>query len=58
MQVKSTDAGRSWGAYENVQTQLEFPKKPLNCLAPTSGAGLVMRPVGGKFGGRLVFCAV
>ena len=58
LQVRSTDAGKSWGDYRNIQAELEFPKKPLNCLAPTSGQGLVMRPVGGKYGGRLVFCAV
>eukprot|EP01052_Picozoa_sp_SAG31_P000257 SAG31_NODE_8_length_42345_cov_10.980992_9_plen_417_part_00 len=58
LQVRSTDAGKSWFDYRNIQTELEFPKKPLNCLAPTSGQGLVMRPVNGKYGGRLVFCAV
>jgi sialidase-1 len=58
LQVRSDDAGRSWSEYKNVQAQLQFPKQPLNCLAPTSGAGLVMRPVNGKYGGRLVWCAV
>ena len=58
LQVRSTDAGKSWGDFQNIHTQLEFPKKPANCLAPTSGQGLVMRPVNGKYGGRLVFCAV
>ena len=59
LQVSSSDAGQSWGQFVNVQKQLKFPKKPSNCLAPTSGQGIVMRPtVTGKFGGRMVFCAV
>jgi len=58
MQVISTDDGKTFSQYRNIQAELEFPKKPLNCLAPTSGQGLVMRPVDGKYGGRLVFCAV
>jgi hypothetical protein len=58
LQVRSTDRGQTWSDFNNIQAQLDFPKKPLNCLAPTSGQGLVMRPVNGKYGGRLVFCAV
>ena len=58
LQVRSTDRGQTWSDFQNIQTQLDFPKKPSNCLAPTSGQGLVMRPVNGKYGGRLVFCAV
>lgn len=56
--------GRTWGDYLNIQDQIRYPKVPSggdatngDCLAPTSGQGLVMRPVNGKFGGRLVFCA-
>lgn len=58
LQVRSTDRGQTWSDFKNIQTQLNFPKQPSNCLAPTSGQGLVMRPVNGKYGGRLVFCAV
>ena len=58
LQVRSTDGGRAWGDFLDVQKQLQFPKAPLNCLAPTSGQGLIMRPVDGKYGGRIVFCAV
>jgi len=66
-QMRSTDAGKTFGDLVNVQNQLKkhLPVPPSNpgadpgtCLAPTSGQGLVMRPVNGKFGGRLVFCAV
>ena len=31
---------------------------PGTCLGPTGGEALVMRPVQGKYGGRMVFCAV
>jgi hypothetical protein len=57
--------GRSWGQFLNVQSQVQYPKVPSggddinsDCLAPTSGAGLVMRPdQDGKYGGRVVFCS-
>ena len=57
-------ARATWGSYINVQDQLRAAKPPVpvpsngTCLNPTSGQGLVMRPVNGKYGGRLVFCAV
>ena len=28
------------------------------CLGPTDGEGLIMRAVNGKYGDRMVFCAV
>eukprot|EP01043_Picozoa_sp_COSAG02_P058925 COSAG02_NODE_7417_length_3024_cov_7.548511_2_plen_310_part_00 len=63
LQIKSTDRGHTWGQYLDVQDQINFPKVPTggdykhhDCLAPTSGQGVVMRPVNGKYGGRLVFC--
>jgi sialidase-1 len=63
LQVKSSDRGRTWSQYLDVQDQIKFPRvasggdyRNSDCLAPTSGQGLVMRPVNGKFGGRLVFC--
>jgi hypothetical protein len=67
LQLRSTDAGKTFGDFENVQQQIERrlpvpPSRPGSppgsCLAPTSGQGTVMRPVDGKYGGRLVFCAV
>ena len=63
LQVKSHDRGRTWSQYLDVQDQINFPRvasggdyRNSDCLAPTSGKGVVMRPVNGKFGGRLVFC--
>eukprot|EP00035_Acanthoeca_spectabilis_P027165 m.465594 g.465594 ORF g.465594 m.465594 type:complete len:498 (-) comp24344_c0_seq1:92-1585(-) len=55
-QIRSVDGGKTWGPILNVQAQLEGV--PTGCLSPTSGGGVVMRPVNGKYGGRLVFCAV
>ena len=58
LQVSSTDGGRTWGRFVDVQKQLSAAgASQTSCLAPTSGQGLVMRPVNGKYGGRIVFCA-
>lgn len=67
LQISSSDGGITWGGFRNVQQQLVAAaassdpvkgRELLSCLAPTSGQGLSMRPVDGKYGGRLVFCAV
>eukprot|EP01052_Picozoa_sp_SAG31_P028681 SAG31_NODE_2789_length_5089_cov_4.516433_3_plen_286_part_00 len=67
LQIKSSDLGQTWGDYRNIQDQIRFPRarsgtgdaRNGDCLAPTSGAGVVMRPdQNGRYGGRLVFCAV
>eukprot|EP01043_Picozoa_sp_COSAG02_P061764 COSAG02_NODE_8364_length_2597_cov_1.446757_2_plen_429_part_00 len=59
LQIRSTDSGISWFGFTDIQLQIEFPQQPKNCMEPTSGAGLVMRPDhSGKYGGRLVFCPV
>ncbi len=62
LQIQSSNRGASWTQFLNVQSQLRFPQVKSggddvngDCLAPTSGAGLVMRPdKDGKFGGRIV----
>lgn len=64
LQVSSTDAGVTWGRFLNVQhllmgsSQRSYGNRSLSCLAPTSGQGVSMNPVNGRYGGRLVFCAV
>ena len=59
LQISSTDAGRTFGSFINVQAQLQFPRRPLNCLSTGSGNGLVMRPDSqGNYGGRIMFCSV
>ena len=67
-QLQSTDAGSSWHSFVDVEAQIAIEGVPVpaggpglgtgTCLGPTDGEGLVMRPVNGKYGGRLVFCAV
>jgi hypothetical protein len=67
-QLQSTDAGASWGNFVDVEKQLVKEGVPVpaggprlgpgTCLGPTGGEALVMRPVHGKYGGRMVFCAV
>jgi hypothetical protein len=67
-QLQSTDAGASWGSFVDVEKELVKEGVPVpaggphlgpgTCLGPTGGEALVMRPVQGKFGGRMVFCAV
>ena len=56
LQVSSMDHGRTWGRFADVQRQIA--SSSTTCLAPTSGQGIAMRPVNGRYGGRLVFCAV
>ena len=56
LQVSSTDFGLTWGRFVDVQRQIA--SSSTSCLAPTSGQGLSMRPINGRYGGRLVFCAV
>ena len=67
-QLQSTDAGLTWHSFLDVQAQLIKEHVPVpaggpdlqsgTCLGPTDGEGLIMRPVNGKYGGRMVFCAV
>ena len=67
-QLQSTDAGASWYSFVDVESQLVREHVPVpaggpglgagTCLGPTDGEGLIMRPVNGKYGGRMVFCAV
>eukprot|EP01043_Picozoa_sp_COSAG02_P033285 COSAG02_NODE_2263_length_9312_cov_3.608054_13_plen_321_part_00 len=67
-QLQSTDAGASWYSFVDIQSQLVREHVPVpaggpglspgTCLGPTDGEALVMRPVDGKYGGRMVFCAV
>ena len=55
MTQDSTDAGKSWFDYRNIQDELEFPKKPLNCLAPTSGQAILCGSTDASLLPELVF---
>ena len=56
MQIKSTDAGRSWGQLLDVQRQI--PSNPAKgCMIPTADASLILR-ADGPHPGRLLFCNV